>query len=164
MPDAKAEAEHDLSSSLDRNGASDKESSRRTTLHALELGPPKHHSNAPPASHRDIVTIVNNIIDRVTTMSEESPDRLRGLEIAEALLNTVEYSREARISAETAKKHASDAELNAERAGLEMQRLLELCESELDNETLQALKLLIVDELPEFPGPARNGSKSRIEV
>jgi hypothetical protein len=83
IPDAKTEAEQDLVTSLDHNGTLEKESSRQATLLTLKLDPPQHHSNAPPASHCDTATIVNNIIDRVTTMSAESPDRLRGLEIAE---------------------------------------------------------------------------------
>jgi hypothetical protein len=46
------------------------------------------------------------------------------------------------MSAELARKHARDAELNAERAGVELQRLQKLCEPDFDDETLQAIKLL----------------------
>lgn len=47
------------------------------------------------------------------------------------------------MSAELARKHARDAELNAERADIGLQRLKKLCESSFDDETMQAIKELI---------------------
>jgi hypothetical protein len=47
-------------------------------------------------------------------------------------------------SAELARKHARDAELNVERVGIELQRLEKLCEPSFDDETMQAIRQLIV--------------------
>lgn len=47
------------------------------------------------------------------------------------------------MSAELAKKHARDAKLNAERAGIGLKRLETLCEHGFDVETMQMIKQLI---------------------
>jgi hypothetical protein len=63
--------------------------------------------------------------------------------IKQTLLNAVDAHKQARISAAKAKKHARDAELNAERAGVELERMQKLCEPDFDHETLQAIKNLM---------------------
>lgn len=125
----------------------------------------------------ETANVVHKILDRVMTMTDDPPDRLRGLEIAEvcrllhthsvtlqehglmrsimqAILHTVECFQEAGLSAELARKHARDAELNADRAGLELKRLVQLCEPGFDDETMQSVKQLItaagVGRLPEI--------------
>nr|GFD56862.1 hypothetical protein [Tanacetum cinerariifolium] len=52
--------------------------------------------------------------------------------------------KEAKISAELARKHARDAELNVERAGLGLKRLEKLCEPGFDNETMQLVRHVIM--------------------
>ena len=124
-------------------------------------------------------TVINKIINRINSISSDSPDRLRGLEIAEvcsalhyhslvlkelvlivpikqAVLHSIECYKEAKLSAEKAKKHARDAELNVERASMELIRLQRLCEPEFDGETLQAIKELVkranfVGEISKIP-------------
>ncbi|KAJ4375555.1 hypothetical protein N0V86_007088 [Didymella sp. IMI 355093] len=77
-------------------------------------------------------------------MRKDSPDWLRGLEIAEAVLHAAECSKKATLSAELARKHARDAELDAERAGIELQRLEKLCKPGFGDEMMQAIRQLIV--------------------
>lgn len=47
------------------------------------------------------------------------------------------------MSTEKARKHARDAELNAERAGMELVRMQKLCAPVLDSETLLAIEELL---------------------
>jgi hypothetical protein len=47
------------------------------------------------------------------------------------------------MSADLAKKYAIEAELNAKRVCIELQRLESLCESRFDTETMQAIRQLI---------------------
>ena len=119
-----------------------------------------------PATCSDTGVIVNNIVNSVSELPSYSPDRLRGLEIAEvcktihirsimleelvltvrnkqALLNAADAYKQARISAAKAKKHARHAELNAERAGVELERMQTLFEPHFDHETMQAIRQLI---------------------
>jgi hypothetical protein len=136
---------------------------RQAALDSLEAG------SSPPApanlSH-DTATIISRIVDRVNAMPEESPDRLRGLDIAEVcqilhlrelmqkelvltgyikqvVLKTIEHSKEAKVSAEKARMHARDAELYADRAHMGLERLLQLCEPGFDGETLQGIKHVV---------------------
>jgi hypothetical protein len=96
-------------------------------------------------------------------MEKSSPDRLRGVEIAEvcnkvhlrtlrlvlttcfkqAVLRTLELYQKARQSADIAKKHARQAELSVTRASVEVNKLQRLCTPELDVKTLQAIKDLV---------------------
>lgn len=62
----------------------------------------------------------------------------------QAVLHAVDCSKQTKLSAELAKKHARDAELNAERAIIELQRLEELCKPNFDDDTMQAIRQLIV--------------------
>jgi len=62
----------------------------------------------------------------------------------QAVLYAIDCSKQANLSAELARKHARDAELNAERVGIELQRLERLCKPSFDNETMQAVRQLIV--------------------
>lgn len=59
-------------------------------------------------------------------------------------MHAVDCSKQAKLSAERARKHARDAELNVERVGLELQRLEKLCKPSFDDETMQAIRQLIV--------------------
>ncbi|KAH7394347.1 hypothetical protein BKA66DRAFT_456139 [Pyrenochaeta sp. MPI-SDFR-AT-0127] len=95
------------------------------------------------APRYDPATVVNNILDHVTSMSTDASDRLSGLEIAEAVLHSVECYREAKVSTEKARKHARDAELHADRAGMALIQLQKLCEPILDGQTLLAIKELV---------------------
>ncbi|KAF3041708.1 hypothetical protein E8E12_006374 [Didymella heteroderae] len=97
-----------------------------------------------PLPQYETATVINNILDSVTLMKKDFPDCLRGLEIAEAVLHAIDCSKQARLSAELARKHARDAELKAERAGIELQRLEKLCESGFDSDTMQAIRQLTV--------------------
>ncbi|KAH6643065.1 hypothetical protein C7974DRAFT_386722 [Boeremia exigua] len=109
-----------------------------------------------PSEQHETADLVHRILDNVTSMGEESPDRLRGLEIAEAILQAVECSKEAKLSAELAWKYARDADLKAQCAGTELERLQKLCQPSFDNETMQAIKQLItaagVTRLPKSSG------------
>ncbi|KAL6708809.1 hypothetical protein ACN47E_002216 [Coniothyrium glycines] len=119
-------------------------------LEATADTPPQQNQEKP---RYDTVTVVNKILDRVTGMQSDSPDRLRGLEIAEAVLHSVECFKEAKLSAELARKHARDAELNVERAGMEISHLERLCKASFDVETLAAVKELIKHNVrPEQEG------------
>ncbi|KAJ4988826.1 hypothetical protein SVAN01_05633 [Stagonosporopsis vannaccii] len=127
---------------------------RQITPSTAELTSAMLPHQPEPIARYDTATVVNRILDRVTSMRDHSSDRLRGLEIAEAILHTIECFKEAGLSAELAKKHARDAELNADRAGLELKRLAKLCEPVFDNETMQSIKQLImaagVGRLPDI--------------
>lgn len=61
----------------------------------------------------------------------------------QAVLHAAECSKQAKISAELARKNARGAELNARRAGVALKRLEKLCELGFNDETLQTLKQLI---------------------
>lgn len=148
---------------------------RQTTLLPPEPTPAILTPQLEPIAQHETSVVVHKILDRVTSLGEESPDRLRGLEIAEvslalhilitliklgltrsitqAILHTVECFKEAELSAELARKHAREAELNADRAGLELKRLAKLCEPNFDWETMQLIKQLFreagVVKLPE---------------
>jgi hypothetical protein len=61
----------------------------------------------------------------------------------QAILHAVEGSKQAKLGAELARKHARDAELNVERVGIELQRLERLCTPSFDEETMQAIRQLI---------------------
>lgn len=50
------------------------------------------------------------------------------------------------LSAELARKHAHDAELHAERAGVELTRLEKLCEPGFDDAAMQAIRQLITTD------------------
>jgi hypothetical protein len=122
---------------------------------------------APAGTCSETAVIVTNIVNQVSSLPDSSPDRLRGLEIAEVcktihtrsfmlqelvltvkikqgLLNSVDAYKQARISATKAKRHAREAEINAERAGIELERLQKLCEPDFDHETVQAIKELVM--------------------
>lgn len=121
---------------------------------------------AEPATHSNVVDIVNSIMNRMETMPEESPYRLRALQIAEvcktlhlrslmqqelvltvqntqALLATVDACKQAEISAMEAKKHARDAALNAKKAEIALKRAQKLSELNSDTEALEAIKQLL---------------------
>ncbi|KAF2868736.1 hypothetical protein BDV95DRAFT_597064 [Massariosphaeria phaeospora] len=113
----------------------------------------------------DTATVVNNLIARVAELPDESPDRLRGLEIAEvcmtlhlhtlmlkdlvltvrkqAVLNSVEMYRHAKIAAMEARKHARQAELSVKQAGVVIDRLFKLTELHLDPETARLIRQLV---------------------
>ncbi|KAF1946798.1 hypothetical protein EJ02DRAFT_418149 [Clathrospora elynae] len=114
----------------------------------------------------DATTAITTIVDRVSTMSADSPDRLRGLEIAEVcrtlrirhmmldeliltvrikqvVLRSLECCREAKISTEQARMHARNAELNTERSILELRRLQQLCGNDLDAKTAREIKRMV---------------------
>ncbi|XPS79879.1 hypothetical protein M3J09_011849 [Ascochyta lentis] len=151
-PDTNAEVEQSIAIALS-NRKVGKESNRKAALSALDPGSLDTFPQPTPIAQYDTATVLHNILDRVTSMRVDSPDRLRGLEIAEAVLHAVECSKEAKVSAELARKHARDAELNAERAGVELKRLEKLCEPGFGCEVLQAMKQLITaavfDEISE---------------
>jgi len=110
--------------------------------------------------------MLHEMIDRIEAQPEDSPERLRHVQIAEVcetlrlrsimleeLLLTVqtkqciilaaEYSRNANISALEAKKSARDAELHADRAALEFTRLSRLLEGvEIDAHSTKFIKSL----------------------
>ncbi|KAJ4292541.1 hypothetical protein N0V90_009204 [Kalmusia sp. IMI 367209] len=138
-------------------------------------------SDAPSASCSDTATIVNNILSRVALLPESSPHRLRGLEITEvctalhnhscilkellltvgikqAVLNSFDAYKKAQISATKAQKHARQAELNAQRASVELGRLQQLCEPELDDETVRAIKDLVRSVSSVEPEPSLSPS------
>jgi hypothetical protein len=124
-------------------------------------------------SHAD--EVLHDIVDRIDAQPEDSPERLRHVQIAEVcetlrlrsimleeLLLTVknkqriilaaEYSRNANISALEAKKSARDAELYADRAQLEFKRLHTL----LDGADIDAQSMKPITNL--LPGSVRNGT------
>lgn len=117
-------------------------------------------------THSVPTNVITKIIDRIEKMPADSPDRLRGLEIAEvcktlylrelmheeliltnsikqAVLRCVDFSREAENSAEQARKHSQDAEMHANRAIEELFRLQKLCEPRMNEESLKTLKELL---------------------
>jgi hypothetical protein len=142
------------------------DSGRQAALCCLEAASSSPAQEQSPATRYNTANVINNIINRVASISPDSPDRLLGIEIAEvcttlhfrtlmleelvltihikqAVLHSVECFKEAKLSAEQARKHARDAELNVERARMEMVRLNKLCEAIFDVETLQTIKELI---------------------
>lgn len=74
------------------NGTIEQEISRQAALSVLESGLPNMAPLPASVTQYDTATVVNNIVDRVTTMGEDSPDRLRGLEIAEVCLTLIACS------------------------------------------------------------------------
>jgi hypothetical protein len=79
----------ELTSETHRDATSEKselfgeEGSRNAALSALEAGSSSPARNSCPPSFNETATVINNIVDRVTSMEKSSPDRLRGVEIAE---------------------------------------------------------------------------------
>lgn len=120
----------------------------------------------PSTACSDTAVMVTRILNRIANFPETSPDRLRGLEIAEVcntidahslmlrellltinseqvVLNSVEAYRQAKISAAHAKKYARQAELSVHRAGMELERLQKLCRPDFDDETVRAVRALV---------------------
>jgi hypothetical protein len=131
-----------------------------------DVTPSDDAGSAIPATCSDTGLVVNRILDSVSSLPYHSPDRLRGLEIAEVctnihfhpimlqelvlrvqikqtLLNAMGAHKQARISAAKAKKHARQAEMNAKWAGVELERMQKLCESDFDHETMRAIRKLV---------------------
>jgi hypothetical protein len=112
------------------------------------------------------VATINKILDNVSLLPESSSDRLRGLEIAEvcttlshhartleelvltvqmkqALLASLDACKHAQIAATQAQQFARQADLSARRSAVEMGRLFQLCEGDLDEEAVQLIKSLL---------------------
>ncbi|KAJ8114072.1 hypothetical protein OPT61_g3951 [Boeremia exigua] len=140
--ESKSEIKRDVVSP-DGVQARDTDDKRQTALYAQESSTAMVAQPPEPTLHYDTATVIHEILGRVTSMGEDSPDRLRGLEIAEAILHTFECSQASRVSAELARKYACDAELNADRAGVELKRLEKLCGPSFDDKTMQAIKQVI---------------------
>ncbi|KAF1954606.1 hypothetical protein CC80DRAFT_121802 [Byssothecium circinans] len=83
------------------------------------------------------------IMARIETIPKGTPEHVRGCEIAEALLSTVEALKLTQIAATEAKKHARDAAAFAQRAHLDMDKMLKLCERDVERETVTSIKTLI---------------------
>ncbi|KAF2798417.1 hypothetical protein K505DRAFT_414359 [Melanomma pulvis-pyrius CBS 109.77] len=99
-------------------------------------------SEVPSATRSEISFVINNIIERVNR-SHDTADRLRGLEIAEAVVHTIETVKKAKISSLEAKKHARDAEIHYNTASLELQRIQKLIEPIFDSEIMHDIKKLV---------------------
>ncbi|KAF1851609.1 uncharacterized protein K460DRAFT_38539 [Cucurbitaria berberidis CBS 394.84] len=116
-----------------------------------------------PVFHHDSATVLTNMVNRVASMPPDAPDRERCLEIAEvcktlhfrsimldelvltvaikqAVCHSVQCYRAAQSSAEKAREHARDAELNAERVSSDMLHLQRLCERGFHGKALQAIQ------------------------
>ncbi|KAF3036364.1 hypothetical protein E8E11_002900 [Didymella keratinophila] len=144
---AEAEIKEDVVVCADSVEVLSTEQDRQAALAALEPTTeivPDASAQPAPLAQCETAAVIHNILDCVTSMKKDSPDCLRGLEIAEAVLHAVDCSKQANLSAELARKHARDAELNAEHVGIELQRLERLCKPSFDNETMQAVRQLIV--------------------
>lgn len=70
------------------------------------------------------------------------------VQIKQAVLNSYDAYKNAQISATEAQKHARQAELNAQRASVEMARIQQLCGPDLDPETAEAVKDLVKSVSP----------------
>ncbi|KAH7080099.1 hypothetical protein BKA63DRAFT_505697 [Paraphoma chrysanthemicola] len=77
----------------------------------------------------DPTVVLTKLTNTVTLLSADHPQRERVLELAEAVLQIVETSNQAKLSCEHARKHARDAELNYAWIQLEVGRIQKLCES-----------------------------------
>ncbi|KAH7086415.1 hypothetical protein FB567DRAFT_593358 [Paraphoma chrysanthemicola] len=77
----------------------------------------------------DPAVVLTKLTNTVMSMSADHPQRERVLELAEAVLQIVETSDQAKLSCEHARKHARDAELNYARIQLDVGRIQKLCES-----------------------------------
>lgn len=167
---AKVETKEDAIASAESVEVLSAERDRQAALSALEstteAAPVDTFIQPAPPAQCETATVIHNILDRVTSMKKDSPDCLRGLEIAEvrlvvralpiarvlsanvylqAVLHAVDCSKQAKLSAELARKHARDAELNAENAHIGLQRLEKLCKPDFDDdETMQAIRQLSV--------------------
>ncbi|KAF3002646.1 hypothetical protein E8E13_009318 [Curvularia kusanoi] len=142
QPEAKSEPKEDLITAAEVTEVLERETGRQAALSALE----SVSAEVPPSGiHQyDTAAVIHKILDHVVSMKEESPDRLRGVEIAEAVLHAAECSKAAQTSAELAKRHAADADLNARRVWADLKRLKELCEPGFDTETMQAIQRLFL--------------------
>ncbi|KAG9205554.1 hypothetical protein G6514_008196 [Epicoccum nigrum] len=148
----KPEIKDDFVTAAKSTEISGREVGRRAALSALESVPPELLPSVNPNHQHDATKIIHKILDRVISMGENSGDRLRGLEAAEAVLRAAECSKAAKMSADLAKQDAVEAELNAKRVCIELERLESLCEPGFDAETMQAIRQLIsAGNDPELP-------------
>ncbi|RAQ99446.1 hypothetical protein DDE82_008266 [Stemphylium lycopersici] len=116
-----------------------------------------------PDNREKTCTVVLDMLDRVDGQPRDSPDRLRDVQIAEVrktlsirvsvlqelllimrykqcVVNAAESSRNANICAMEAKKNSRDAEIHADRAGLELMRVYGLlADAGLDSEAGKAI-------------------------
>ncbi|KAL1795270.1 hypothetical protein ACET3X_007086 [Alternaria dauci] len=121
---------------------------------------------AVPEKQKSMTEMLHEMVDRIDAEPEDSPERLRHVQIAEVcetlrlrslmleelvltvqikqcMILAAEYSRNARISALEAKKSARDAELHADRAALELTRLNRLLDgAEIDARSMKFIKSL----------------------
>jgi hypothetical protein len=65
---------------------SGKETDRQAALTAIESDAADAPLQIAPTAHYDTATVIHKILDRVTSMGVDSPDRLYGLEVAEVCL------------------------------------------------------------------------------
>ncbi|KAJ4366115.1 hypothetical protein N0V83_007750 [Neocucurbitaria cava] len=131
--------------------ASTKDADRKAALSSLEDESANSATKPALMQHNTTAAAINNIVERIALMPVDSPDRLLGVEIAEvsqllyyrpksledivltvntkqAVLCALECYQEAKQSAESAMRHARDAQWQVARAGEELLRLEELRE------------------------------------
>lgn len=83
LPDTKIETKQDLVISSNGSEATNEAAGRQDALCVLEVGSPEEPLRISPVTQYDTSTVVYNILNCVTSIGADSPDRLRGLEIAE---------------------------------------------------------------------------------
>jgi hypothetical protein len=110
---------------------------------ALPAAPPLTLLLALPSSSPNSA-VVNTLLSRVQALPPNTPERQKALEIAQALVQCIDSTNEARIAAAKAEEHARNAELHRKTVDLSMERLLKLVEKDaglgLDGEVVEEVK------------------------
>ncbi|ORY16583.1 hypothetical protein BCR34DRAFT_597592 [Clohesyomyces aquaticus] len=91
--------------------------------------------------------VVQDIMDTVNDLPVDSPERVRAIQISQAVVQTAEMVLKTRIAAHKAKRYAREAELCSNTAEITLKRVQDLVRSNLD--TAES----IMDLISRFPVP-----------
>lgn len=108
---------------------------RQAALSSLEALSSYVPGNATTATDHDAIKALVKLTDHVKEMPTGTADRMCGVRVAEALLQSIECCRKAEESAEKARDYAHDAKVHAERGQMEVNNIFTRGTSVWDGET-----------------------------
>ncbi|KAI8933513.1 hypothetical protein NX059_009250 [Plenodomus lindquistii] len=107
---------------------------RQAALSTLEASSANAPGRSSPKTNPETSKILTKLAKRVSEMQDGTDEKLRAIEILEALIQSAYSCNEAKKSAEKARMFAMESKINADRAELALKRLTYLCQSEIDAE------------------------------
>ncbi|KAF2820243.1 hypothetical protein CC86DRAFT_459754 [Ophiobolus disseminans] len=105
-----------------------------TPCPALVAAPPIAAPAPAPVPNIDMAMLIRDLISGVTGTNNPSPDNVHLLRLAEVLMNISEHSCKSQTSAEKVRKHTRDVELLRHRTAIDLERLGQLLDHEVEDE------------------------------